>query len=655
MSLKKLAEQRKNQLGQSEPMTLEAYLELCKSDRMAFATAAERFMDAVGEPRIVDTSEDQRLSRIHSNQKIRVYDAFSDFYGMEAAVERVVAYFRHAAQGLEESKQILYLLGPVGGGKSSLSERIKALMEKHAMYVLYDENETNPELKLSPVFESPLALFNPNNPDDAAVLNEYGIPLSYAGRSPLSGWAQQKLDEFKANDLDFSAFKVVKLYPNKDRQIGIMKVEPGDENNQDVSVLIGKTDLRKLEKFPQNHPYAYSYSGGLNRTTQGLMEFAEMFKANIKTLNPLLMATQDRSYKGTEAIPALPYGGVIMAHSNESEWETFRNNKSNEAFLDRVFIVNVPYCLRYDEEERIYQKMLNSSVLRDVRVAPGTLKMLSQWSVLTRLKSPENSTIAAKLAVYNGENVKDKMPNVKSHEEYVEAAGPREGMAGMSTRFAFKVLSSVINFRPEELQANPVDLMFVLTEALKKEGLPPETQQAYENFIKEILQPKYFETLEKELRAAYLDSFSAFGQNLFERYIRFAEAWIADEQCKDPETHQLLDRRKLNDELEAIEKASGITNAKDFRQDIVNYVLRYKSRSEGKSPAWTEYEKIRQVLEKRMFSATENIMPVISFGPKHDRDLEDKHNAFIQRMLDKGYSELQIKQLVAWWSNNKRT
>jgi serine protein kinase len=635
-------------------MTLEAYLELCKTDRLAFATAAERFIEAVGQPRIVDTSDDPRLSRIHSNQKIRVYDAFSDFYGMEAAVERVVAFFRHASQGLEESKQILYLLGPVGGGKSSLSERIKALVEKHPMYALYDDSEPNPELRISPVFESPLNLFNPSAPADAEVLTEYGIPLSYAGRSPLSGWAQQKLDEFKAAGKDFTAFKVVRLYPSKDRQIGIMKVEPGDENNQDVSVLIGKTDLRKLEQYPQNHPYAYSYSGGLNRTTQGLMEFAEMFKANIKTLNPLLMATQDRSYKGTEAIPALPYNGVIMAHSNESEWETFRNNKTNEAFLDRVFIVNVPYCLRYDEEESIYQKMLKSSVLSNVPVAPGTLKMLAQWSVLTRLKEPENSTIAAKLAVYNGDSVKDKMPNVKSLEEYMEAAGPREGMTGMSTRFAFKVLSSVINFRPEELQANPVDLMFVLTEALKKEGLPPETQEKFENFIKEILQPRYFETLEKELRAAYLDSFAAFGQNLFERYIKFAEAWLADEQCKDPETHQLLDRKKLNDELESIEKTSGIHNAKDFRQDIVTYVLRFKSRNAGASPAWTEYEKIRVVLEKRMFSATENIMPVISFGPKHDRELEDKHNAFITRMLDKGYTELQVKQLVAWWSNNKR-
>jgi serine protein kinase len=343
-----------------------------------------------------------------------------------------------------------------------------------------------------------------------------------------------------------------------------------------------------------------------------------------------------------------------MAHSNESEWKTFRNNKSNEAFLDRVYIVNVPYCLRYDEEVQIYEKMLRNSTLRETPIAPGTLSMLAQWSVLTRLVIPENSTPWAKLKVYNGENVKDTMPTAKPIEEYKDMAGIREGMDGMSTRFAFKVLSATINFRPEELQANPVDLMYVLGEAIKAEGLPEETEAKYQNFIKEWLHPRYFDYLEKELRAAYLDSFSSFGQNLFERYVLFAEAWIDDTQCRDPETHHLLGRDKLNQELESIEKAAGIHAAKDFRNEIVNYVLRYKAKNGGAAPRWNEYEKIKVVLEKRMFSATENIMPVISFGPKSDNELTEKHNRFVERMKDKGYTELQIKQLVSWWSNNKK-
>jgi len=649
-ALKSLASKFATKFATPEVMTLEQYLELCSTNPLAYATAAERMVAAIGEPTVVDTSEDPRLSRIHSNKKIRVYQAFKDFYGAEDAIERLVAYFRHAADGLEESKQILYLKGPVGGGKSSIVERLKSLMEVHPIYVLHDPSEKDPELQTSPVFESPLGLFSKDDPDHQAVLEGAGIPLRYASQTVLSGWALQKLKEFGG---DITRFHVVKLIPNKDTQVGVMKVEPGDENNQDVSVLIGKTDLRKLEKFSQNHPYAYTYSGGLNRTNQGLMDFAEMFKANIKTLNPLLMATQEHNYNGTEAIPAMPYTGIICAHSNESEWFAFKNNKTNEAFLDRVYIVDVPYCLRVDEEVKIYEKMLKSSSLAKAPIAPKTLDMLAKWMVLTRLVEPQNSTIQAKLAVYNGENVKDKMPTAKPYEEYREQAGVNEGMNGMSTRFAFKILSQVFDLRPEEKQANPVDLMFVIEEAIKKEALPEETHKRYLAFIKEHLHKSYFEYLEGELRKAYLDSFDSFGQNMFERYFLFAEAWISDEQCRDPETHTILNREALNARLEEIEKPAGIINAKDFRNEIVNYVLRYKNKN-GNAPRWNEYEKIKVVLEKRMFSATENIMPVVTFGPKQDKDLDEKHSKFLERMLDSGYTENQVKVLVSWWSNQKK-
>jgi serine protein kinase len=650
MSLSAIASSFATKFAKPKVMSLDEYLLLCKENRLAYATAAERMVEAIGQPEVIDTSEDKRLSRIHSNKKIRLYRSFGDFYGAEEAIELIAAYFRNSAAGLEESKQILYLKGPVGGGKSSLAEKLKSLMEKFPIYVLFDESERDPELQMSPVLESPLGLFNQVEHGEW-LESEYGIPSRYLTTSP-SGWALQKLEEFGG---DLTKFKVICLYPNRGRQLGIMKVEPGDENNQDVSVLVGKTDIRKLEKYPQNHPYSYTYSGGLNRTNQGLMDFAEMFKANIKTLNPMLTATQEHNYNGTESIPSMPYTGVIMAHSNESEWFAFRNNKTNEAFLDRVYIVDVPYCLRVDEEIRIYEKMLKGSSLAEAPCAPGTLRMLSQWSILTRLKEPENSTIYAKLRVYNGENVKDTMPNAKSLEEYRERAGIEEGMSGMSTRFAFKVLSATFDLRPEERQANPIDLMFVIENSVRKEALPEETRQRYVTFIKDYLQPKYFEFVEKELRTAYLESYRSFGQNMFERYVMFADAWLEDSQCRDPETHTLLNRDLLNTRLEEIEKAAGISNPKDFRNEIVNYVLKYKANHEGKAPAWDAYEKIKTVIEKRMFSATEQIMPVIAFGPKQDRETQEKHEGFVQRMVDKGYTENQVKILVSWFANNRKS
>ncbi|HKY01236.1 MAG TPA: PrkA family serine protein kinase, partial [Burkholderiales bacterium] len=350
-------------------MSLAEYLDLCKSDRMAYATAAERMLQAIGEPETVDTRTDPRLSRIFSNRIIRRYPAFKEFYGLEDVVAQIVAFFRHAAQGLEERKQVLYLLGPVGGGKSSLAERLKALMEDCPIYAL----------KGSPVNESPLGLFNPER-DGEMLESEYGIPRRYV-QGLMSPWAVKRLQEFEG---DISKFRVVRVQPSVLRQIAISKTEPGDENNQDISSLVGKVDIRKLEHFAQDDPDAYSFSGGLCLSNQGLLEFVEMFKAPIKMLHPLLTATQEGNFKGTEGFGAIPFQGVILAHSNESEWQSFRNNKHNEAFLDRVYIVKVPYCLQVTDEVQIYKKLLRSSSLASAACAPHTLEMMAQFSVLSR-------------------------------------------------------------------------------------------------------------------------------------------------------------------------------------------------------------------------------------------------------------------------------
>lgn len=629
-------------------MSLQEYLDLCKVQPLAFASAAERMVAAIGEPEIVDTSEDQRASRIFSNRTIRRYAAFEGFYGIDDTIERIVSYFRNAAAGLEESKSVLLLLGPVGSSKSSIAERLKSLMSKHPIYVLADLNERDPDLQISPTLDSPLSLFTREHGE---FLSEYGIEPRHLETTVLSGWAQQKLREF---DGDITKFTVVEIYPDKDKQQGIMKIEPGDENNQDVSVLVGKTDLRRLDRWAQSHPYAYSYAGGLNRSNQGMLEYCEMLKSSLKTLNPILMATQERNYNGTEAIPSMPFTGIILAHTNESEWDTFRQNRNNEAFLDRIFIVKAPYCVRYTEEEEIYKKMLRGSSLGKAPIAPGTLTMLAKFMVLTRLVEPANSVIYAKLCVYNGENVKDKMTSAKPIEEYRDLAGPNEGMSGLSTRLAFKLISATFDMRPGDVQANPVDLLCVLDNMLRAEGLPEKVEAKYRSFIKDYLLPQYMEFLEKELREAYLESFETFGQNMFERYVLFAEAWIEDSGCRDPETGVQLDRAKLNAKLEDIEKSSNIYNPKDFRNEIVHYFLRYRARNEGRAPRWNEYEKIRSVLEKKMFSATADILPVISFGPKQDSDLAEKHDKFIERMINKGYTTSQIKQLVAFWTQNKK-
>jgi len=616
--------------ARDEEMSLLDYLELCKNDPLAYASAAERMLAAIGEPEIIDTRNDSRLSRLFSNRVIRRYPAFAEFYGMEEAIAQIVAYFKHAAQGLEERKQVLYLLGPVGGGKSSIAERLKSLMEVFPIYAL----------KGSPVNESPLGLFHPER-DGQTLEKEYGIPHRYL-TGIMSPWAVKRLREF---DGDITKFKVVRIQPSVLKQVGISKTEPGDENNQDISSLVGKVDIRKLETLSQDDPDAYSYSGGLCLTNQGLLEFVEMFKAPIKMLHPLLTATQEGNFKGTEGFSAIPYQGVILAHSNESEWQAFRNNRNNEAFLDRVYIVKVPYCLQVSEEVKIYRKLLRNSSLAAAPCAPGTLEMMAQFSVLSRIKEPENSSVYAKMRVYDGESLKDIEPNAKTVQEYRDFAGIDEGMNGMSTRFAYKVLSAVFNYDQTEIAANPVHLMYVLEQRLLREQLPEESQRRYLDFIKGYLAPRYAEFIGKEIQTAYLESYSEYGQNIFDRYVTYADYWIQDEDYRDPETGESFDRSQLNAELEKIEKPAGIANPKDFRNEIVNFVLRARANHGGKNPAWTSYEKLREVIEKKMFSNTEELLPVISFNAKASAEDRNKHESFVARMVEKGYTEKQVRLL----------
>lgn len=621
-----------------EIIPLQDYLDQCRSDPSLYASPHERLLKAIGEPVMLDTRNDERLSRIFSNRTIRTYPSFSEFYGLEETIDQITAFLRHGGQGLEEVKQILYLLGPVGGGKSSLAERLKQLMEEEPFYAILG----------SPVHESPLGLFSSSYQREA-LEEKYDIPARYIPRV-MSPWASKRLQEY---DGDISRFQVVKLYPSILNQLAIAKTEPGDENNQDISSLVGKVDIRKLEEFSQDDPDAYSYSGGLARGNQGLLEFVEMFKAPIKTLNPLLTATQEGNYKGTEGLSAIPFTGIILAHSNESEWEEFRNNRRNEAFIDRVNIVKVPYCLRVTEEEMIYRKLIRESALSDASCAPETLHMMAQFSVLTRLNDPgENSTLYLKMRAYDGENLKDVDPRARAIQEYRDEAGVAEGMKGMSTRFAFKVLSKTFNYSTTEVAANPVHLMYVLRQEILHLQHPREEEML--NFISEYLAERYKEYIGKEIQTAFVESYWEYGQNIFDRYVQYADFWARGDDYRDTDTGEIFDRAALNAELEKIEKPAGIANPKDFRNEIVTFVLRWRAEHAGENPEWTGYEKLREVIEKKMFANTEELLPVISFTKKGSADEQQKHEEFVNRMMERGYTENQVRLVVDWFQRVQR-
>ncbi|MGE3463990.1 MAG: PrkA family serine protein kinase, partial [Pseudomonadales bacterium] len=237
----------------------------------------------------------------------------------------------------------------------------------------------------------------------------------------------------------------------------------------------------------------------------------------------------------------------------------------------------------------------------------------------------------------------------QSIQEYRDAAGVDEGLSGQSTRFAFKILSKVFNFDATEVAANPVHLMYVLEQQIEQEQYDQETRDRQLRYIKEYLAPKYVEFIGKEIQTAYLESYSEYGQNIFDRYVTYADFWIQDQEYRDPETGDILNRGALNEELEKIEKPAGISNPKDFRNEIVNFVLRARANHNGSNPSWLSYEKLRTVIEKKMFSNTEDLLPVISFNAKSSSEEQRKHDDFVARMVQRGYTEKQVRLLAEWY------
>ncbi len=246
--------------------------------------------------------------------------------------------------------------------------------------------------------------------------------------------------------------------------------------------------------------------------------------------------------------------------------------------------------------------------------------------------------------------MREKDPKAKTFQEYKEEPENREEgfFPAISTRWAFKRLSQTFNRDKHEIAADPVHMIHVLLTEIEKD-MPKEDEEKYRKVIKDTLRKHYFDFVDQEIRAAYLESYADYGQNLFDRYFLWADKWVNQEDFFDPDTGLAMNRDALDTELQKIEKPAEITNPKDFRNEVVQWVLRYGKNNGGKNPSWKSYQKLKDVIEKTMFTKTEDLLPVISFGKKPTDEQETKHHEFVERMKTKGYTERQIQRIVEWY------
>jgi len=615
--------------------TLIEYLELVKSDPTITKMAHARIYDMIitmGTRNINDT-DDPRTKRLYKDEPIKVYNFFADeFFGIERTIAQIVRYFHSASLKGEESRQVLYLMGPVGSGKSSLVERVQRGLEQATPVY---------SIEGCPMHEEPLHLV-PRH-----LRREFEKMLGVHIEGDLCPVCRYRLkEEF---GLRYEDFPIETRNFSKRNRIGLGVVPPVDPNNQDTSVLIGSEDISKLDQYSEGDPRVLELNGALNVGNRGLVEFIEVFKNETEYLHAMITATQEK------VIPAPGRHGMvyvdtcIIAHSNEAEWQKFKADHTNEAILDRIVVVKVPYNLRLSEEVKIYQKIIRNSDFR-AHVAPHTLELASMFAILSRLEPTSKSDLMTKLRLYNGEEVVEKGRTKKIDVQELKEDAKREGMSGISTRFIMKALDNALSDNVSGNCINPINVREALISMTKEADLADDTRKQYLEFLQDSLHKEYLDLLEKEITQAFVYSYQEQAESLFQNYLDHAEAYVNKTRVRDRNTKEELPP----DEgfLKSIEEQIAIIGsaADGFRQEVIAYL--WASSRRGEKVSYRSYEPLKEAIEKKLMTSVRDISRIITKARTRDEEQSEKYSAMVKNLLDNGYCESCVDVVLKYAANN---
>lgn len=571
--------------------------------------------------------------RVFVNDSLKIYPFFvKEFFGMEKAVSKIVRFFHSASLKGEESRQVLYLVGPVGAGKSSLMDKIKQGLENA---------ESIYGIKGCPMQEEPLHLV-PRH-----LRPEFEKRLNIHIEGDLCPVCRYRLREEYNNE--FERFPVTTFYFSKRARLGIGVVPPIDPNNQDTSVLIGSEDISKLDIYPEGDPRALSLNGAFSAGNRGVVEFIEVFKNETEFLHIMITATQEKMIPAPGQHSMIYFDGVIVAHSNEAEWNKFKADHTNEAIMDRIVTVEVPYVLELDEEVKIYKKIIDKSNFK-AHIAPHTLAIASMFAILTRLHSTNKCDLLTKLKLYNGEEVIEKgTTKLIDASELIEDA-PEEGMTGISTRFIMKSLDDTLSDSEHDC-INPISVRESIIQKIKEEPLPDDLRKKYLEFLQDTMHKEYLRILEKEITKSFVHSYEAQAETLFDNYLDHAEAFVNKTKVKDAGTKEELEP---NEELlKSIEEQIGILGsaADGFRQDLTSFMFSVMRKKEKIN--YRSYAPLKEAIENKLISSVKDISRVITKATTRDKEQKQKHDLMVERMIkDYGYCPHCCEVILHYASNH---
>lgn len=611
------------------------YLEIIKSNPDIAKLAHKRMYDIiVGKGvELLKAEENPRVKKIYGNETIRKYDFFkNDFYGIDKVIMKLVNYFNSASMKGEESRQVLYLVGPVGAGKSSLVESLKkALEEANPIYALkgcpmHEEPLHLIPKHLRPKFEELLGV---QIEGDLCPVCRYRLMHDYNG----------KYEEFPVETKTFSI---------RSRK-GIGVVPPVDPNNQDTSILTGSIDISKMDMYAEDDPRIFSLNGAFNVGNRGLVEFIEVFKNDVEYLHTIITATQEKSVPSPGKGSMIYFDGLIIAHSNEAEWNKFKSDHTNEAILDRIVKIEVPYCLELDEEMKIYQKIIKKSNFK-AHIAPHTIEVAAMFAILSRLSPSTKVDPMTKLKIYNGEEIVEKGTTKRIDiMELREESGTYEGMKGISTRFIIKAIDNALS-NSECDCINPLSIMESIIKSIKEMDIGADDKKKYLGFIQDTIRKEYNKMLEKEITKAFIHSFREQAESLFNNYIDNAEAFVNKSKIKDTSTGEELNPDE--EFMRNIEEQIGVSesSSKGFRADVTSYMF-YLVRS-GAKIDYTSYEPLKEAIEKKLIASVKDLSRIITKSRVRDKEQAEKYNAMVEEMKNNGYCMHCCDVILKYAANN---
>ena len=620
------------------------------ADKLQWEGTFKDYLEIVAQnPKVADLSHARMYDMIASagvedpgEGLPKVYKFFEgELFGMERTIQHLVEeYFAPAARRLDIRKRILMLVGPVGGGKSTLSTLLKKGLEKHSK----TEAGAVYAIKGSPMHEEPLHLI----PEDLreSFKKQTGIHIE-GDLDPVDAY---RLKHEWGGRIDDVPVERITLSERERRGIGTFK--PADPKSQDVAELTGSVNIQALTEYGlESDPRAYNFDGELNIANRGVIEFIELLKAEKRFLYELNTVAGEQTIKASRF--ALIYADlVVLAHTNEYEYNSYFGNKENEAMIDRIFVVRVPYNLRLTEEIKIYEKLIGQSQLSEdradltaVHIAPHTLRTASLFAILTRLKPSKKSglSLMTKLKLYDGEKQVgdwDQKHIRELQDEFMD-----EGMSGVSPRFVINRISAAL-VKGGKGYVTPIDVLRGMRDGLQEYTNSEEEHRRLLGFIDET-RKDYDELAKKEVQRAFVYSYEESARTLLENYLDNVDAFCNRTKVKDPITSDDVepDERLMR----SIEEQIGVSeNAKrEFREGIMRSVASV-SRRGGSFGVGTD-ERLKEALEKKLFSDLKDIVKITTSTKTPNQEQLRRINDVVDRLVkDQGYTEQSANELLKY-------